>query len=222
MSRYLCCFAICAVALAQPGPGLDDRSPRIPTEPVAGSDIPVQLTFVMTRDPIYTPGALRRPKGDGPFPAVLFFAGNGGGGMPEAKASILNRGYISGRVLAAGQVAAWIRYRAEVPGACRKAQKLAATRRILSRPPKDYDDLIGIVDYVKGLKFADPKRVGLVGKGHGGELILKPASEIDVAAEAARDGRNERDGSNGGGWMYNRGRPGGQNGNPGRMVPGGG
>jgi dienelactone hydrolase len=182
MSRYLCCFAICAAALAQPGPGLDDRSPYILTEPVPGSDIPVQLTFVMTRDAIYTPIALRKPKGDGPFPAVLFFAGNGGGGMPEAKASILNRGYISDRFLAAGYVAAWIRYRAEVPGAWRKAEKLAATRRILSRPPLDYDDLIGIVDYVKGLRFVDPKRVGLVGNSHGGELILRAASEIDVAA----------------------------------------
>ena len=37
------------------------------TKPVKGSDIPADYTFVLTRDEIYVPIAVRKPKGDGPF-----------------------------------------------------------------------------------------------------------------------------------------------------------
>ncbi len=152
------------------------------TEPVAGSQSPLEMTFVMTRDGIYTPIALRKPPGDGPFPAVLFFAGNGGGGMPAARRTMLTRGYTSDRFLAAGYVVAWLRYRAEVPGAYDGAEKLPVGRRVLPRPPLDHDDLLSIVEYVKALPFVSADRVGLVGSSHGGELILKAATEMDFAA----------------------------------------
>jgi len=38
------------------------------------------------------------------------------------------------------------------------------------------------------------------------------------APAVARDGKDETNGSNGGGWMYNLWRPGSQNGNPGSLV----
>jgi len=51
------------------------------TEPVQGSDIPVQLMYVETVDGLYAPIGLRTPAAAGSFPLVLFASGNGGGGM---------------------------------------------------------------------------------------------------------------------------------------------
>ncbi len=48
------------------------------TEPVRGSDIPVQLMYVEMIDGVYAPIGLRTPTGEGPFPLVLFASGNGG------------------------------------------------------------------------------------------------------------------------------------------------
>src|ERR1700686_3853620 len=50
-------------------------------EPVRGSKIPVQLMYVEMIDGVYAPIGLRIPPGEGPFPLILFAAGNGGGGM---------------------------------------------------------------------------------------------------------------------------------------------
>ncbi len=152
------------------------------SEPVPGSDSPLQLTFVPTRDGIYTPIALRKPPGDGPFSAVLFLAGNGGGGMAAARNAMLNRGYASDRFLREGYVVAWLRYRAEIRRAYESAQPLPKEGRVLPRSPLDHDDLIAIAGYIGRLPFVDRARVGLVGSSHGGEMILKAASEIDIAA----------------------------------------
>ena len=42
----------------------------IANQPVKGSSIPADLAFVLTRDEIYVPIAIRKPKGNGPFPAI--------------------------------------------------------------------------------------------------------------------------------------------------------
>ncbi len=53
------------------------------TQPVRGSDIPMDLTFVLTRDEIYVPIAVRRPRGAGPFPVIVMGRGDGRGGVPH-------------------------------------------------------------------------------------------------------------------------------------------
>ena len=175
----LACGVVC-VLWAQPRvPGPADFTI---VEPIAGSDLPLQLTFIQTIDGIHTPVSMRKPKGEGPFPAVLFLEGNGGGGMQRARGVMLHSGYTPEVFLKAGYVVAWLRYRAEVPWAYPKAGKLVPKGNIMPRAPLDYDDLISTVGYFKKLPYVDPKRVALVGSSHGGELILKAVTEIDVAA----------------------------------------
>jgi len=41
------------------------------TQCIPGSDIAVEIHFVLTRDEIYVPVAVRRPLGNGPFPAIM-------------------------------------------------------------------------------------------------------------------------------------------------------
>ena len=58
------------------------------TRPVPGSDIPADYTFLLTRDEIYLPVALRRPKGKGPFPVITMGRGNGKGGLPWVESQV--------------------------------------------------------------------------------------------------------------------------------------
>lgn len=178
MLRFVLLWALVS---SLPVAGQDDNRWVI-SEPVAGSDSPLRLTFVPTRDGIHTPIALRKPPGEGPFPAVLFLAGNGGGGMAAARNAMLNRGYAPDRFLSEGYVVAWLRYRAEIPRVYGGALPLPKQGRVLPRSPLDHDDLIAIVDYVAQLPFVDGARVGLVGSSHGGEMILKAASEVNIGA----------------------------------------
>jgi dienelactone hydrolase len=151
------------------------------TELVAGSDRPVHLMFVELIDGVYAPIGLRQPPGAGPFPLVLFAAGNGGGGMAVVRDFTRNRSWTQEQFLAAGYAVAWLRYRAEVDYAYDRIGKLIVDRRqrrqLLNRGPLEYEDVIAIVEYVKTLPAIDPRRIGYMGMSHGGEMALKIASE---------------------------------------------
>jgi dienelactone hydrolase len=151
------------------------------TEPVRDSNIPVQLTYVEMLDGVYVPIGLRQPRGEGPFPIVLFAAGNGGGGMAVVRDFTQNRSWTQEQFLKAGYAVAWLRYRAEVDYAYDKVGKLIEDRRqnrqLLNRGPLEYEDVISIVEYVKTLPAIVPDRIGYMGMSHGGEMAFKIASE---------------------------------------------
>lgn len=146
------------------------------TESVAGSDIPVDITLLETVDGLFTPIGIRRPKGAGPFPVVLFFSGNGGAGLQQVRHYINNVAYTMERFLAAGYAVAWVQYRAEAWFAYPNLPSLRVGKQqanqLMNRPPLEIDDLTAIVEYVKRLPYIDPKRVGLCGNSHGGGMIL--------------------------------------------------
>jgi dienelactone hydrolase len=151
------------------------------TQPVGGSDIPVHLMYVEMIDGVYSPIGLRTPPGQGPFPLVLFAAGNGGGGMATVQDTTQNRSWTQEQFLAAGYAVAWLRYRAEVDYAYDKIGKLIEDKRqrrqLFNRGPLEYEDVISIIQYVKTLPDIDPDRIGYMGMSHGGEMAFKIASE---------------------------------------------
>jgi len=151
------------------------------TRPVSGSDIPVHLAYVETVDGLYTPIGIRKPAGDGPFPIVLFASGNGGGGMAWVVDATNNQSWTQEQFVQAGYAVAWMRYRAEVELAYDKYGKLVEDirqgRQLLNRGPLEYEDVISIIEYVKGLPYVDPDRVGYMGMSHGGEMAFKITSE---------------------------------------------
>jgi len=158
------------------------------TEPVANSDIPVDITLLETVDGLFTPIGIRRPKGHGPFPVVMFFTGNGGAGVQQVRDYINNRAYTMERFLAAGYAVAWLNYRAEAWFAYPQMPPLRVGRQqanqLMNRAPLDYDDLMTIVEYVKRLPYVDAGRIGLVGNSHGGGMVLRAAAE-GIAVKAA-------------------------------------
>jgi dienelactone hydrolase len=152
------------------------------TEAVPRSEYPVDITLLETVDGLFTPIGIRRPKGPGPFPAVLFFSGNGGAGLQQVRDYVNNvAGYTMERFLREGYVVAWLQYRAEAWFAWPKAEPLKVGKQqanqLMSRPPLEIDDLRTIVEYVKRLPYVDPARVGLCGNSHGGGMILRAAAD---------------------------------------------
>ena len=75
-------------------------------------------------------------------------------------ATSAKRSWTQERLLEAGYVAAWMRYRAEVDYAYDKIGKLVSSgrqgRQLLNRGPLEYEDAIAIAEDVKTLPFIDP------------------------------------------------------------------
>ncbi len=162
------------------------------TEPVMGSEMPVELRFVELLDGVYAPIGLRKPAGEGPFPTIVFAHMNGGYGLRWIREWTQ---YGSGTLeafLDAGYAVVWMRYRAEVdtPFTTELTVREFQGRDRWNRGPLEYEDAIEIVEYVRELPDVDADRVGWLGVSHGGEMLLKVASEYDglragVAAEPA-------------------------------------
>lgn len=156
------------------------------TESVDGQ--PVHLMYVETWDGLYAPIGVRKPEGAGPFPMVLLASGNGGEGMRWVREAVRDRGYIMDRLVEAGYSCAWLRYRTEVELGYNKGGRLVRDRRqgrdMFSRAPLEYEDEIAIIEHVKTLPYVDADRIGLIGMSHGGEMVLKIASEYHGIAAA--------------------------------------
>src|SRR5687767_8554974 len=100
-----------------PPPGADAHAPvaaELPqhgyviTKQVRGSDIPADYTFVLTRDEIYVPIAIRRPKGAGPFPMIAIGRGNGRGGLPHVETQVERLASMQDTMLGRGYAVAYV------------------------------------------------------------------------------------------------------------------
>ena len=111
--------------------------------------------------------ALRKPPGDGHFPAIVFLHG----GLGQSPMSQLRRNAVEGpaqsRFLAWGYVA------------------VTATRRAIRHDPGDrgvVEDTLALVDAVQALPYVDRESVVLYGGSGGGTLALEVASVSDELA----------------------------------------
>ena len=167
------------------------------TKTLPGSSLPVDLTFVLTRDEIYVPISIRRPSGPGPFPAILMGSGNGQGGMPEVERQAGRLGPMQERMVARGYVVAYAEYRNEIPflygdvdeRATNLGDNISGGQRTLkSKPTLDSDDYVSIIRYLQSLPYVDKDAVGTYGVSHSGELMEKAASVITFGAAVPNEG----------------------------------
>jgi dienelactone hydrolase len=167
------------------------------TRPVPGSDIPADYTFVLTRDEIYVPLAVRRPRGDGPFPVIVMGRGDGRGGLPHVEAQVARLASMQDRMIARGYAVAYVNYRNEIPHLYERipqARNLAddmsggENRTLKSAPTLDSDDLLAVFRYLKTLPYINGSAIGAVGVSHGGEMILKALAETAIAAGVVIEG----------------------------------
>jgi dienelactone hydrolase len=167
------------------------------TRPVRGSNIPMELTFVSTRDEIYVPIAIRKPAGSGPFPTITMGRGDGRGGYQHVEREVARLAAMQDRMIERGYVIAYVNYRNEIPHlyetsdpAVNLPDEISGgdNRTLKSAPSLDSDDFISIINYLRTLPYVDPKRIGAVGVSHSGEMILKAAAQVTFACGVAIEG----------------------------------
>ena len=165
------------------------------TETVKGSEFDVSYHLIETDDGLYVPIGLRTPNDDGPFPVILFTSGNGNGGLDFVKDYTQNRSWTQEKFLQNGYAVAWLRYRAEVDapkytGSSRVGRDWSGRQRF-DRALLEYEDVVSIINYVKELSDIDSNKIGYMGMSHGGEMLMKIASEypnlltVAIASEPA-------------------------------------
>lgn len=161
------------------------------TQPVRGSETPADYTFVLTRDEVYLPIAMRKPKGNGPFPVITMGWAEGREGMRKIEALTEGLAAMQDRMIERGYVVVTVNYRNEIPYLYLKHQgpahnlpdNVSGHRRALkSQPTLDHEDLIAVLKYLKTLSYVDQQAIGAMGVSHSGEMILKAAAEYDFAA----------------------------------------
>jgi dienelactone hydrolase len=174
-------------------PAAESTAPHgyvLATKDVMGSNVSGDYTLVLTRDEIYVPILVRKPKGNGPFPAITMGWGEGRGGMKKVAQLSASLSQMQDRMLAKGYVVVTVNYRNEIPYAYEQSKppqnlpdSISGDQRMLkSGPSLDHDDLIAIIRYLQTLPYIDKNSVGAMGVSHSGEMIMKASSEYTFAA----------------------------------------
>ncbi len=140
---------------------------------ISEAESPVQQTWIKSKDGVYVAAAIRKPSGDGPFPAIVIFHGAPGGrGMEQLVG--WSRGDHGGpvweRFLQEGYVVAVADYR-------------GGDFNLMNTPSTDglttaIDDGIAVIDHVRALPYVDATRTSVYGVSLGGNLVLFLASQI--------------------------------------------
>jgi dipeptidyl-peptidase-4 len=150
---------------------------------VSEADSPVQQTYIKSKDGAYVAAAIRKPKGDGPFPAIIIFHGAPGGrGMEQLVG--WSRGEHGGpvweRFLREGFVVAVADYRGGDWNTMNVPSSGASATAV--------DDGLAVIDFVKRLPYVNASRVSLYGVSLGGNLVaflIAKAPDIHAAVLGA-------------------------------------
>ena len=146
---------------------------------VSETESPVQQLYVKSKDGLYVAAALRKPKGNGPFPALVYFHGwYGGRGMEELTEWVLgvHGSPVLERFLQEGFVVVAADYR----GGSRSVEE--ALRPIPEGGVTFLDDCLAVVDHVRTLPYVDPARINLYGSSFGANLAAHAAGRRNVHA----------------------------------------
>jgi dipeptidyl aminopeptidase/acylaminoacyl peptidase len=145
---------------------------------VPESDSPVQQAYIKSKDGLYVAAAMRKPKGEGPFPVLIHFHGAPGGRGME-KLVTWSRGDSGSpffeRFLQEGYVVVVADYRG--------GQNF---NRLAVPPPPDTvtyaDDAVAVVEHVRTLPYADKTRIFVYGVSLGGDVTMHLISRTKVRA----------------------------------------
>jgi dipeptidyl aminopeptidase/acylaminoacyl peptidase len=143
---------------------------------VSETDSPVEQAYIRAKDGVYLAAAIRKPKGPGPFPALVYFHGAPGGrGMEKLVSWSMGTtgGPLWERLLQEGYAVVVADYRNN-------------TTPIDDAAPADrttyVDDGVSVIDYVRALSYVDPNRIGIYGVSRGGNLAIFLATRAKVRA----------------------------------------
>ena len=167
------CTTIAHGAITQ-HPGTDQALPHDKyIHVVSESDSPVMQTWIKAKDGVYIAAAVRKPKGNGPFPALIMFHGAPGGrGMDQLVG--WSRGDHGGpvweRFLQEGYVVIVADYRG---GDWNQMNQPSSTGLVTA-----IDDGITVVDYAQNLPYVKRNEVSVYGVSLGGNLAMYLAARV--------------------------------------------
>ncbi len=174
MNKWTTFVALAVVSLAalvSPPHAAAQQDPANPPimRPVISEEVaPLQTIAPVAQDGHRGEGFLRKPPGDGPFPAILLIHG----GLARLPTEWIRQYALhthASRFLEAGYVVAVITYRS------RDIDPIAQTTLTVQ-------DAVAAVDYLKGLPYVDSNSVVINGCSGGGDLALEVAAATEVAA----------------------------------------
>jgi len=170
-TTFVALAVVSLAALASPPHAAAQQDPANPPilRPVISEEVaPLQTIAPVARDGHVGEGFLRKPPGDGPFPAIVLIH-SGLSRLPTERIREYALSTHPSRFLEAGYVIAAITYRS------RDIDPIAQT-------PLTVQDAVAAVDYLKGLPYVDPGSVLVRGTSGGGDLTLEVAAATEVAA----------------------------------------
>ncbi len=140
---------------------------------VSEKDSPVVQTWIKAKDGVYIAAAIRKPKGPGPFPAIVMFHGAPGGrGMEQLVG--WSRGDHGGpvweRFLQEGHVVVVADYRG---GDWNQMNKPSSTGLVTA-----IDDGVSVVEHVQSLPYVKKEEVSVYGVSLGGNLAMFLAARV--------------------------------------------
>lgn len=140
---------------------------------VSEEDSPIQQTYIKAKDGVYIAAAIRKPKGEGPFPAIIIFHGAPGGrGMEQLVG--WSRGDHGGPV--------WERFLQEgfvvVVADYRGGEYNIVNAPSASGVVTAIDDGISVIEHVRSLPYVNEAQISLYGVSLGGNLVMFLASKV--------------------------------------------
>ena len=143
------------------------------TRPQVSEDAsPLQVAAPVARDGHQGVALLRKPPGNGPFPAVLMIHPGITTFPQDVLTEYMLRAAPPSRFLATGYVVVVTTYR---------------SRDVDPQSKVSVNDVSATLEYVRKLGYVDSKSVGLIGCSGGGDLALEVATATDVAAVVAEE-----------------------------------
>jgi dipeptidyl aminopeptidase/acylaminoacyl peptidase len=174
MNKWTTFVALAVVSLAalvSPPHAAAQQDPANPPimRPVISEEVaPLQTIAPVAQDGHRGEGFLRKPPGDGPFPAIVLIHG-GLSRLPTERIREYALNTHPSRFLEAGYVIAAITYRS------RDIDPITQTTLTVQ-------DAVAAVDYLKGLPYVDSNSVVINGCSGGGDIALEVAAATEVAA----------------------------------------
>ncbi|HKA08171.1 MAG TPA: dienelactone hydrolase family protein [Gemmataceae bacterium] len=144
----------------------DDKEKQPTTRPVISEEVaPLEAIAPIAKDGNKGEAFLRKPPGDGPFPAVVLVHG---GLAKQSTAELKDHalGTWTSRFLAAGYVVADTTYR---------------SRDVDPQTRDSLEDVLATIEHVRKLPYVDAKSIVVTGSSGGGDLALSVAAETDIA-----------------------------------------
>ena len=153
-------------------PRLVDAQAEITQPVVAETDAPLEVITPTAHDGHRGFGVLRKPPGNGPFPAMVHLHG-GITTMPvPSLRTTATNGANPSRFLAAGYVVVVPTYR---------------SRDIDPQSSVSLEDAVAVVDYVRALPYVDDESIVVFGCSGGGDLALQVPTRTKVCGVVAEE-----------------------------------